>query len=470
MSTLSYMGGKTPNPSQRLFAGAYPECKERYFLGTPGCGKTEALIAEVNRYCIEYPGSTWLLARFLETESASILKGDYLKVTHAELLGRWDHEERRQYHKNGSSVYIHGLKPSEGQSEFGKFAGYNLSGVAVSQVEQIPPRYIEALSDRLRHPSPPRVILAEGNFNIKQDDPLYPVISTATVLKERQCSDCGLTIPWVLKSGPRVIITGNLDDNAENLPADFIASKRAQSPPGHPEHNVRVAGWFGILVQGQPVYAGVFDPKVHIMECEVDPEAPVLEAWDFGITHPAVTWSQLLRNGRLRVLGEYMGTDVMLDGALAEVRRVRNLWFNKAKVFWATADPAGEAKKDTGKSSLQFLRDKGYAISPAVGANTPAIRLWAIQQVSRFMSQRVAVAGTSHEGFGIHPRCTTLIEGFKGGYVKNPKRNDGMPLKDGWYDHVANCLEYTVTAFWNQRGVDNLLRRSLPTMPQPAWR
>src|SRR3990172_8231654 len=90
-----YMGGKTPNKAQVVFAGLLPACRERYFLGTPGCGKTSSIIAEVNRHLIQNPGSTWLLARYQETESASILRGDFEHETDRGLLDRWDHEERR---------------------------------------------------------------------------------------------------------------------------------------------------------------------------------------------------------------------------------------------------------------------------------------------------------------------------------------------------------------------------------------
>src|SRR3990172_522060 len=108
------MGGKTPSRTQALFAGLELSCRERYFLGTPGSGKTSGLIAEVNRHLIQNPGSTWLLARYQETESASVLKGFFEEETDRSLLDRWDHEERRWYYKpiggKQSSVYIHAFK------------------------------------------------------------------------------------------------------------------------------------------------------------------------------------------------------------------------------------------------------------------------------------------------------------------------------------------------------------------------
>lgn len=51
------------------------------------------------------------------------------------------------------------------------------------------------------------------------------------------------------------------------------------------------------------------------------------------------------------------------------------------------------------------------------------------------------------ECFGIHPRCALLIEALQRGYVRDSKRSDAMPLKDGTFDHQANALEYLVEGF-----------------------
>lgn len=60
------------------------------------------------------------------------------------------------------------------------------------------------------------------------------------------------------------------------------------------------------------------------------------------------------------------------------------------------------------------------------------------------MGRRVPKLG---ECFGIHPRCALLIEALQRGYVRDSKRSDAMPLKDGTFDHQANALEYLVEGF-----------------------
>lgn len=449
-----YFLGRTPNRSQMIFGGAYlGECWERYYLGTPGCGKSSAVLAEVNRYCQMYPGSTWLLARYTEREAESILRGDFERETPREILDVWDYKESRWRYRNGSSVYIHGLRPAEGQAEFSKFAGYTLSGVALSQVESIPPEYIEKLMERLRHPNPPRFLLAEGNVDVGIGHWLRGLVGSGIAVGER-----------VYRSGPRLIVVGNLEDNAPNLPADQVQKLWLRYPPGHPLHGPKVSGDFGLVVRGDPVYGpNTFKPEVHLVEEEADADEPLLEAWDFGIARPAVLWSQFLPGGRWRVLGEYLGDGTPLEEAMTEAARLRGRWFGNCETVWRTGDPSGEQRKDTGKSSLQFLRDRGLAIRPARGANAPAVRAWAIQQISGMMQGRTQKG----ERFGVHPRCKVFIEGLQGGYQRNPAKPEAA-WKDGFYDHLQNCAEYALTAFWRQGfGVSRKQAEEEPHKPRP---
>lgn len=431
-----YMGGKRPSAGQILFAGKRRECVERYYLGTPGCGKSTALIAEVNRYCLREPGSVWLLARYTETEAASVLKGDFERETPREVLERWDHEERRWYYRNGSSVYVHGLKAGEGQAPFSKIAGYNLSGVAISQVEALPdPEWIGKLRERLRHQNPPRLLLAEGNVDVSRGHWLFRLVDASRPVIERR----------LYVSGPRLIVIGNLADNERNLPPEYGEGLRRDYPPGHPQHGPKVSGWFGPGDSGEPVYGpGVFKPEVHVGPVEFDPRFPLLEAWDFGIARPAVLWSQFLPGPRWVCLGEWMGNNVPLGAAVMEAKRLVGQWFPGAKQIFRTADPAGAARKDVGPSSVQFLRGMGLGVMVKKGANTPVQRLWAIQQARDLLTRRTPAG----EAVRINPRCEIVIEGLQYGYKRDPARVDGMPVKDGYFDHIANCLEYTFLAFW----------------------
>lgn len=436
-----YYGGRSPNRMQLVFAGFEPGCRERYYLGVPGCGKTTGLIQEVNRYCERYPGSTWLMSRFQESESASILKGDFEREIPRDRLLRWDHEERRWYYPNGSSVYIHGLKPADDQSRYAKFAGYNLSGVALSQVEGIPQDYVEQLSARLRSPIPPRVLLAEGNLSVgDKGEWLIAMAEGGRKVQDR-----------VIVSGPRLMVIGNLEDNAANLHPDYVADRKRRYPEGHPDYWPEVGGWFGRRSVGEPIYGPEFFRQAeHVGPMDPDPSLPLFEAWDFGITRPAILWSQVWPGGRWRFLGEYMGDGVGLDEVIAERRRILSTWFPMCQTVWSVGDPTGENRKDTGVSSMQFLRAHGVAIRPPrKGANHPTARSWAIQQLRELMMKHTS-RGPS---VLVHPRCQVFAEGLLKGYVRNPHAPDLMPMKDGYFDHLQNCAEYTLQAFWGAQAL-----------------
>lgn len=439
-----YYSGRTLNPMQVIFSGYAPDCRERYFLGTPGCGKTTALIQEVNRACERYPGSWWLLSRYTELESASTLKGDFEREIPRERLLRWDHEERCWYYPNGSKVTIHGLKPSEDQGRYAKFAGYNLSGVALSQVEAIPQDVVEKLYERLRSPVPPRVLLAEGNLDLGPDHWLVAVAEGGRKIQDR-----------LIRAGPRLVVIGNLQDNTVNLPEDYVAKMRGKFPEGHPEYWTRVGGWFGSRSLGEPVYGPSFyRPEVHLATVDADPSLPLFEGWDFGITRPAILWSQVWPGGRWRFLGEFLGDGIGLDEVIAERRRILSTWFPTCRTVWSVGDPTGENRKDTGVSSMLFLRTHGVPISrPRKGANHPGARSWAIQQTRELLGRHTSRG----EAFGVHPRCKVFAEGLLKGYVRNPHSPDMMPLKDGYYDHLQNCAEYVLQAYWGTNAMPDLM-------------
>ena len=260
-----------------------------------------------------------------------------------------------------------------------------------------------------------------------------------------------------------MVLIGNLADNAKNLPADSVERLRTDFPPGHPLYGPKVGGWFGPGESGDPVYGPeLFRQEVHLRTVEYDPKFPLLEAWDFGIARPAVLWSQFIPGPRWVALGEWMGNDTPLGDAARESKRLVAQWFPQARKIYRTADPAGMARKDVGPSSVRFLQNLGLGITVRRGANTPAQRMWAIQQVRDMLQRRVGAS----EAVQIHPRCEILTEGMRFGYKRDPHRADGMPTKDGWFDHVANCLEYTFIAFF---GSGELPISSDGSMSVKAW-
>lgn len=371
-----------------------------------------------------------LLCRFTQDALDAQLKPLFYKLVPPGLLGPWLPDEEAQMFVNGSKVYLRALKSSEEKSRYAKFIGLTLGFVAVDQAEEVPEDYWDVLKGRSSLPPFQRLLSANPPNKAHWLAREFPDPEDETPTPE----------------GHRLIRV-SLDDNAENLRPEYIAQITREYPPGHPLHARFILGRRGPTERGNAVYKGVFEPARHVVECVIDPKYPLLEAWDFGFNHPAVLWAQWFPGGRFRILGEHQGDEVHLSEMTAEATRLQNLWFpakpSHPLTIWYTADPSGKNRKDTGKSSIQTLRDGGRDPQVIDTANSAPARRRAIEEVARLMLQRTRQG----ECFGVHPRCEILIEGLAAGYVKDPKRIDGMPLKDGYYDNLQNCLEYLILAY-----------------------
>jgi hypothetical protein len=112
-------------------------------------------------------------------------------------------------------------------------------------------------------------------------------------------------------------------------------------------------------------------------------------------------------------------------------------------------------------SAVDVLRANGVNVETAYGANSVDKRDIAIQTLAGYM-RRLSGTGVA---FRINPRFVVvskrgsqstpvLLDGFEAGYVWDTKSttstaspNTRRPLKDGYYDHSQNCVEYIVLKF-----------------------
>jgi len=101
-------------------------------------------------------------------------------------------------------------------------------------------------------------------------------------------------------------------------------------------------------------------------------------------------------------------------------------------------DPAGHQKSDKAEfTSIEVLRDLGIY---------PNSKPSAIDEGLEILRQRMVRRNDGLYGMIVSPKCKILIDGFKGGY-RYPEHKDGMPekeqpLKDGFYDHLQDCVRY----------------------------
>lgn len=191
---------------------------------------------------------------------------------------------------------------------------------------------------------------------------------------------------------------------------------------------------------GKRVYPE-FKYNIHVTDFDYVPSRAltVYETWDFGYHHPAVLWAIRNKADQLMVTDEMMGTDTDTESFVDDVIEKRDALFPYC-TFKVFCDVAGFQKSATPKvhearSDVGILNKKGihpYAKKVGVREGCDRIRrmLWPLRKDGKPWLQ-------------VHPRCQILIDGFQGGYCFEDKDvPKEEPKKDGYYEHLQDCLRY----------------------------
>lgn len=429
---------------------AFWTARERYvnFEGAVRAGKTTPAILRVIDSCQAHPGIQWLIARWTQDATDAQLKPRFRELCSPDVLLNWNAQE--QYFEIGtengppSRVYARGLKPGEDSARYAKFAGLTLAGIYVDQPEELPYDFYTALKARLSQPGYPHQMLLTPN----------PPHQDHWLAKEFPEDDA--------RPDHRYIRT-TVYDNRAVLGEDYIAALEAAYPPGSVLRRRFIEGLRGLSVVGEPVYGGYFQRSLHVQDVEMHPAVPLLEGWDFGHGHPCVVWAQFLPQGALHVLGGVMGVSMFIEDFCPIALQYRAQWFPRTVDVQSTGDPAGQSFSPHGvaTSAIDVLRKHGVEARTVSTANRAERRDVAIQTIAGYMRRLTATGGA----FAVAPRfvvvsaqgTTTpnvLVDGFEAGYVWAESKatsastpNTRRPLKDGYYDHAQNGLEYIVLAF-----------------------
>lgn len=400
-------------------------------------GKSTPLIWKIINYAIEHPGIKMLLARWTGDALDMQLKPKFYEECPKEILGKWNAKEEYQEFTNGSLVYLRSLKSSDDTARYSKFAGLTLAVIGVDQPEELPEDVYHALKGRLSQPGYPRQLLLTPN-------PPAPNHWLVGEFPEDNHIE-----------GHKYICT-SVYDNRGILGDDYIRELEREYPAGHVLRRRFIEGRRGLSVEGQPVYGKVFSRDMHVREIEFLADYPLIESWDFGQKHPAVSWHQFLPWGWWNVLGEYMGTRQFIDEAVPAVAALRTELFPGLTSLRVCCDPAGAAIQGHGvrQTAVEVLNAHLRGVyGPNVGAqfvngsNRPEKRDYCVQQISGYMNRLIQ----GRPAVLFHPRCEILVDGCEAGYVFDDRALSGAalpnfrkPKKDGYYDHLQNTLEYTM--------------------------
>lgn len=405
------------------------------YEGAVRAGKTTAPSSKACDYAIEYPGIHMGAARWKDTDLwAQVVPAWRDMVRRYGLTTKWHPDEQYdEIQPYGSRMYLRALHTNELDSRYSKLAGLTLAVLWIDQPEEVPEDVIDAyVPARLSQPGYPHEVWLTPN----------PVDETDHWLARWFPVD-----PSKRKANHHFIQT-SLYDNVNGVGEQYIRDMEAKYPAGHPLRRRFIEGRRGLSIVGTPVYGGVFNRRLHVDEnVQFNPNLPLIEAWDFGHHHPAVLWSQFDR-GSWHVLGEVIGHDQFIEDFAPWVLQQRVALFGKVDEVWACCDPAGARLDSQGINNTAVTVLNGHNVWPRWqdGSNSPTFRDAAIQKLSAGLTRIVG----GMPAVRIHPRCRVFLDGIEAGYIWDDRSlansvspNTRRPRKDGTYDHLQNCAEYS---------------------------
>lgn len=437
--------------------------------GAVRSGKTTVALLKLIHYCEKYPGLAALICRWKEKDAFGQLAPKLKELAGTRVS--WSGQERCFEFRNGSRVYVRGLKPSEGNAPYSQFSGLTVALGYVDQVEELPEHTFDALKARFSQPNMPHFCMVTPN----------PIDDDHWLARQFPASNAN--------TGYRYLKT-SVYDNRAALGDSYIAQLELSYPIGHPLRRRYVDGERGVSVIGTAVYKGYFNRSDHVAPVAYDPALPLYEGWDFGHHHPAVTWVQFQQGGAvLAILGGVQGESLFLETFAPHVLAIRDEWFPAARppsicssaerlfvpgavarpqtFLDAIGDPSGgyHNSQGTDRSAVTVLAELGIDVRSLSDSNHPERRNFAIQQIAGYMQRKLSNGSSC---FVVNPQFKmvspdrgvydkpVIVDGFELGYVwdelsiaRTASPNTRRPKKNfpgDVYSHNQNGVEYIVLA------------------------
>ena len=432
INRLEYVPGPTGTRMHMSLA------RTKIVRGGLGSGKSRAATEHINNLALKYPGSLWVIARKDLTSLKETTQREFLqKVVDSSTVQQFNAHENKLYYKNGSEVLFRETKDPD------KFKSLEISGYMVDECdENDTPEAYEKLDERLRQ----KVYL--GGVLV---EPPYCGLLVFNPVDE---------LHWLHEVAVRTDISVedfrfDTYENQKNLPADYIANLIKRLPPW--DVNRLVHGHWGKRLKGNPVLHG-FKRETHVRPITFNGWLPLIRCWDFGYNHPAVTFCQIDPvTNRMFVLREFLGNQQKLQddkttgkrGVASVVKDITLELVSEGHPIFDYGDPHGSDEKDTGLSSVEYLRIH-HGIHVIYRRERIRTGLDELQHKISNSCKLDASDPKSEEAplLLVHPTCQWTIQGLEGGYERD---EEGLPIKDGKFDHCIDTLRYGIVNNMNPK-------------------
>ena len=386
--------------------------KYRLYIGAWRAGKTLAGCQEGYKHSYLYPKNCGIIFRKDFTDLRDTTMKTMLEVIPSEDIKDFNKSEHRILLQNGSEIYFRHLKDGL------KLGSLNLGWFFVDEASEIQEEIFEAL---------------KGRLSLKN-----------SACKGWLCSNPPNTDHWLYKTFYNnkdidyQVFHASTYENEKNLPETYIPDLEKMPESWKKKY---LMGEWGFTPEGTPFYQG-FKESIHTKDLSDYKPQRIYRIWDYGFHHPACLLLAIDDKGRVLTLKETMGSDVTIQQFGEYIKQRCREWYPSTTEWIDYGDPAGMQKTDKSeKTSVEILASIGIFVSSKQST---------FRERKEIIERKLATLIEGIPSLIIDISCKILIDGLLGGYhYPARKHNQGynpavyeVPTKDGFYEHICNCLEY----------------------------
>lgn len=397
------------------------EKKIRLLRGGLGSGKTRCGVQHIDFLANRFPGSLHLVARKDITSLKVTTQREFEKIIIPETIKSFNVHENNLHYKNGSMVIFRETKDPK------KVLSLELTSFLLDEVDENEYRdIVDNLERRLR-----QKIMLDGEL-------VTPPYAGLCIFNPVPKSH------WLYELSQE----DNVDDiqfstyeNAHNLPENYIPDLEKRFAKAPWEKKRLLDGDWGIEVKGKPVIHS-FGPE-HVMSLKIRRDLPIVRCWDFGYGHPCCKLAQfdpkVGKNGRWMLYREILGSNELLTAFAPKVIKMTKEFCQGMPII-DFGDTHGSDHKDVGETSIETLR-----IHFGIHVNHKRQRIKAglddIQELVTDTAPMFEKDLKVYPCFLVDHSCKDSIDAYTYGYHKG---QDGLPVKDGFFDHFVDTERYGI--------------------------
>jgi hypothetical protein len=345
-----------------------------------------------------------------------------------------------------------------------KIKSLELTGAYLNELSELPQNVLSHFKGRVNGRYPSKSFCSEPYWSGIIAD-TNPPSDNSWIYEDFEIKDIeGYNIfhqpPGLIKNDDNEWIRNPNADNAKHLSDDYYVKLAS----GQTEEFVKVfcLGKYGTVGLGKIVYPE-FNSDLHaVSTIDAIQGEPIHLAFDFGLT-PACVVAQMSARGQLRILKEYIGTDIGLRSFVESiVLPSLEIDFPYCKIGISVGDPAGAARDQILEemsciSELNSLGIKTHiARTNEINSRIAAVRYFLNKLVDRQPSFVLSKKG-----------CPTLYNAFVRDYIYKQLAVSGEPRyreipEKNMASHVSDATQYLCLEF----AADSIAKAKEPIKPK----